>query len=304
MSIRKICGIYSITHIESGKTYVGQSQAIGDRWLWHRSALRRGKHPNRYLQSAWEKHGEQAFMFSVLEEVDIDEYSLCSAEQRWISSLRPAYNMAPVGGTTRGLKHPPRSAEFCRRMSEISKGRRHSQETIDLLKQRQSENPYRPTQAHIENLRSLMTGRKLSDQAIAKIRAANLGRPMHPNTRAALASANIGRKCSDSTKARIGEANRVRLTGNKQSAETIEKRRAALLGRKRPEIGDKLRGRKRPANVVSALREANDARYAVRRELIRTAILADPTASSSSIAKSIGVNRDTVRKYKQELLAA
>lgn len=65
-----------------------------------------------------------------------------------------------------------------------------------------------------------------------------------------------------------------------------------------------LRGRKRPPHVVTALRKSNDARYAKRREKIKAAILADPKASAASIARKLGVDRGTVCKYKQELLAA
>ncbi len=304
MSIRKICGIYSITHIESGKKYIGQSQAIGDRWISHRSALRREKHPNRKLQNAWTKYGEQAFRFDILEKVSLDEEALCRAEQQWMVRLNPYYNLAPVGGTTRGLKHPPRSQEFRRRMSKISKGRRHSQETIELLKQRQAANPYRPSQAHREKMRLFMTGRKKSPESVAKTRAANLGRKQPPEEIARRSAALKGHFVSTETRRKIGAANSVRLLGIKQSPETIAKRAASLRGKERPLVGEKLRGRKRPDHVLSALRAANDARFSERRERIRTAVLADPFASAASIARQLGVNRDTVRKYKQELLAA
>lgn len=57
--------IYTITHIASGKTYVGQTINVRVRWQLHRSDLRKGKHRNAYLQYAWNKYGKDAFTFSI-----------------------------------------------------------------------------------------------------------------------------------------------------------------------------------------------------------------------------------------------
>jgi hypothetical protein len=47
-----ICGIYTITHIESGKVYVGSSVHVNERCRVHRNLLNLKKHHNPYLQNA------------------------------------------------------------------------------------------------------------------------------------------------------------------------------------------------------------------------------------------------------------
>ena len=66
----RVSGIYSIVHIESGKTYVGSSINIKQRWNKHRSALNRGIHCNPHLQNSWTKYGKDAFTFSIIEQVE------------------------------------------------------------------------------------------------------------------------------------------------------------------------------------------------------------------------------------------
>ena len=62
-----ITGIYLITHISTGRPYVGltgQKEGFEKRWNGHRKVLRRGEH-NPHLQNAWNKYGEEAFSFTV-----------------------------------------------------------------------------------------------------------------------------------------------------------------------------------------------------------------------------------------------
>lgn len=60
-------GVYRITHIESGRYYIGSSKHISVRFGQHRSALDLGRHHSAYLQSLWLKHGADAFSFDVVE---------------------------------------------------------------------------------------------------------------------------------------------------------------------------------------------------------------------------------------------
>ena len=64
---KTLCGIYCIENLINKKKYIGLSGDIKRRWTEHRSELRRGVHINVYLQRAWEKYGEDAFKFSVVE---------------------------------------------------------------------------------------------------------------------------------------------------------------------------------------------------------------------------------------------
>lgn len=64
-------GIYRITNIISGKTYIGKTgKNFGERWNCHRAQLNGGYHDNPYLQRAWNKYGGNSFEFAVVEVVD------------------------------------------------------------------------------------------------------------------------------------------------------------------------------------------------------------------------------------------
>ena len=62
----KKCGIYKITNIIDGKMIIGLSSNIFSRWWQHKKLLRKNKHYNSYLQNAWNKYGEQNFVFEIL----------------------------------------------------------------------------------------------------------------------------------------------------------------------------------------------------------------------------------------------
>lgn len=64
----RVSGIYKIMHMDSGKTYVGQSVDIGNRWKQH---ARRGAGADvltaNKLYPAMLNHGLEAFMFEIIE---------------------------------------------------------------------------------------------------------------------------------------------------------------------------------------------------------------------------------------------
>lgn len=143
-------GIYCIENKENGLAYIGQAVDIKRRWAQHRSDLRAQRHDNEHLQRAWNKYGESAFKFYVVEETE-KEY-LNAAEMMWIEyfdTFQNGYNMTLGGDATRGLipwdKGLHRSEKVRSALSESAKkrtgeknafyGRRHS----DATKQKISE---------------------------------------------------------------------------------------------------------------------------------------------------------------------
>lgn len=82
----KSTGIYCIENIINGKKYIGLSRNIEQRWNEHRSKLRRGKHINIYLQRAWNKYGEDAFRFYIVEICDAN--ILSEREEYYIAKER------------------------------------------------------------------------------------------------------------------------------------------------------------------------------------------------------------------------
>ena len=60
-------GIYKIENTVTGECYVGSAVNLAERKSGHFSKLKQGKHHSAYLQRSFNKHGEEAFVFSALE---------------------------------------------------------------------------------------------------------------------------------------------------------------------------------------------------------------------------------------------
>lgn len=114
----EVSGIYIITNIINGKRYIGSSKSIRKRLWKHRSLLRHNKHENEHFQNAWNKYGEDKFVYSVLEECDID--CLLDREQYYIDTLKPEYNIDT------STKHEHLNPET---VNKIQKARRKQIET-------------------------------------------------------------------------------------------------------------------------------------------------------------------------------
>lgn len=104
-------GIYKITNTVNGKFYIGSAVDFKRRWNVHRCQLRQGRHHSPHLQRAWDKLGENAFEFSVIECVEKD--SLLQVEQQYLDKLKPfdghvGYNISEkaTGVGLPGVKNP------------------------------------------------------------------------------------------------------------------------------------------------------------------------------------------------------
>lgn len=215
LPIPAVPGIYKITCATNGKIYVGSAVDLRHRYWTHWNHLRKNTHHNQHLQHAWNKYGEQAFMFEVLELVLIREMTT-AREQYWFKKLNPfgerGFNIArDTTAPALGMKHTPEA---------------------------------------IEKARQAKTGKKLSPEAVEKNRQSHLGKTLSPETRKKLSLARLGNKNalggkgprgvtrSPETREKLRQAN----LGKKQSPETIEKRMQAHRGKKRsPETREKIR---------------------------------------------------------------
>jgi group I intron endonuclease len=95
-------GIYKISNTISGKFYIGSSFKMAKRKCNHFSSLRNNRHGNRHLQNAWNKYGEDTFIWEVLEETTKEV--LIQREQFYIDTLKPEYNIRQVAENNSGCK--------------------------------------------------------------------------------------------------------------------------------------------------------------------------------------------------------
>lgn len=87
MNLKTTVGIYQILNKVTFKCYVGSTKrSFHDRFKDHKRFLKQDKHPNKHLQSAWNKYGEESFEFEILEVIDksLDKLYFLEQEQYWI----------------------------------------------------------------------------------------------------------------------------------------------------------------------------------------------------------------------------
>lgn len=119
--------IYCCVNNVNGKVYVGSSKNGYDRCSNHRGHLRGGRYAadgrNKHWQASWNKYGEDAFEFFLLEECEDVKKILAEREQHWCDKFqandnRCGYNSRKVVESNLGMKMPK---EFCEKMSEINR---------------------------------------------------------------------------------------------------------------------------------------------------------------------------------------
>lgn len=193
-----LAGIYRIRNRINGKSYIGSAVCFRNRWTSHRHGLSRGCHHSRHLQNAWNKHGEQAFSFEVLQVCSVHE--LIPSEQIWLDTERPEYNISEIAGSCLGVKHP--LATRLKR-SELNIGNKFA------------------------------AGRKVSDQARKAVAESNRKRKGSKRPRdvvESVAAKHRGAKRSEETRRRISDA----MKGKKRkpyTEKTIALLRAANIGK-------------------------------------------------------------------------
>lgn len=145
-------GIYTITCTSNGKVYVGSAVDYAARRRLHLHHLRKGVHHSKKLQRAFCKHGEGAFLFSLV--VECRKEDLIAEEQRLIDTIRPWFNATPKAGSRLGSKASAETREKLR-ISHLGK---------------------KPTPQHAENHRRAMIAYASAPEAREKLSRAAKGR--------------------------------------------------------------------------------------------------------------------------------
>ena len=223
------CGIYKITNVINGNTYIGSAVNLHRRMRDHRRALVCNRHRNAHLQSSWNKYGADSFTFEVVE--NCEKELAVEREQFYMDLLKPKYNIAPVAGNSLGVKHTDESKQ---RMSEAHIGCKHTEEARKRMsemkigelnpnfgkhvlhseehKQKISEahKGMKFTKEHIANIglskrgNTFRRGSKSSDETREKLRLSHLGHVISEETRAKMSASQ---KANPNNPGRFGMRN-------------------------------------------------------------------------------------------------
>lgn len=218
-------GVYCILNTLNGKRYIGSAASgFSHRWAVHRNHLRHGKHHSLHLQRAWDRDGEAAFEFAILERCPPAD--CIRREQFFITQFQTAdpktgYNIAPLAGSTLGTKLSEGQKTKLRaalanpitreRMSNSAKKRIASEET--RKKMGLAHHGHSVSEATKEKMR--IAGRRHSREISIRAIATWTGRKHSMTSRDKISLARKGKKASVETRMRMSLSHKQRYALNR-----------------------------------------------------------------------------------------
>lgn len=149
----KVCGVYGIVHVPSGRVYVGSSKNVTRRWSEHIGRLQRGDHGVPELARVVLEDGVASLAFVLLESCDVNE--LKEREQEWfgvfpdlmnvsLNAESPSLDPTVASRIAASLRGRPLSEERRRRISAARKGKPLTDKTKAHLDRLHEALRYRP----------------------------------------------------------------------------------------------------------------------------------------------------------------
>ncbi len=127
--------VYQIIHLETGRSYIGSSSPYliyeKPRWRAHLSELRKGTHHAKPLQEAWNKYGETAFAWHVLEIIEPCPKGYERTRELWWS-FQEGIDWS-LNGARPGMFGGPKPDNFGEIMSRALKGKPASSARLEIL---------------------------------------------------------------------------------------------------------------------------------------------------------------------------
>jgi group I intron endonuclease len=219
-------GIYKIVNKINGKYYIGSTKNFILRWERdHKPSLRKGNHHNIHLQHAWDKYGEIAFEFLVLEKVSND--NLLIIEQKYLDVLKKDkesgkdthYNISYIAGriehTDEVLERMKRYA--CNRTDIHKQNLKNSRLNLsELTKEKIKKATSESNKNRVWKEESKMKLSKLmkcliSSDKYKNFRDSRVGRIVSDETRKKLSLCSKGKTLSEETRRKISESNKKQI---------------------------------------------------------------------------------------------
>ena len=187
-------GVYCITNKNTGKVYIGSSASLKHRLYCHKWDLKKGRHHSFLLQRSWDKHGEDAFIFELVE--PCARVDLSAIEQRWIdlydaANPQKGYNRSPTAGTTAGCIKTPETRE---KIAASKRGTVPWNKGVKGAQKWAGDDPRRKTPPRvgkhsaetIQKMKAACKGRTVSDEARRISADRRRGKPSHQNQKTRL----------------------------------------------------------------------------------------------------------------------
>ena len=103
-------GVYRITCTANGRSYIGSSVNLANRFRQHKYDLKQKQHHSRQMQHCANKYGLSSFKKEVL--LLCSEENLLMYEQILLDAFKPAFNAVKTAGRTTGYKATPEQRQL------------------------------------------------------------------------------------------------------------------------------------------------------------------------------------------------
>lgn len=211
-------GIYKILNNITNKCYVGSTKNFDIRWNQHLKNLKNGRHSSIKLQRSFDKYGENAFSFHIIEYVEYEKNLIIDKENYWIHNLNSksnGYNIADASFGDVLTNHPNRD-EIIKKISATVN------ENISNMTEEE-----RRIKWGLYGTDNGMFGKTHSDDIKEQMSRNMVGN--NRRTGKKLTDENTRSRLSEIASNRTGEANG--MFGKSHSKESIEKIRAGNKGK-------------------------------------------------------------------------
>ena len=174
-------GVYKLTNKLNGRIYIGSAKEFKRRWSQHAKRLKSGKHSNKFLQADYNKCGEEAFVFEVIEVIEGPQENRLLVEQTYIDQhydeQQQCYNL------TRSVnKRGPRCHSY------------NPEQTA--TRRKENPNRHRWSEEEKKAISAKLRGHIVSEETRQKLREKSLGKKHTEESK---------RKCSESNKGKHRE---------------------------------------------------------------------------------------------------